>query len=176
MQTNLQYGSLFFPPENLGRHTRSCRAQEATQSGTEKRHSLRGKKKKPQSFWENHSLRWRGEGKTFKQAKQTQTQTSHKSRSILPCFSFLSMPQQYLPASCATQSYLISGSLRHSHWGRVGALQCVCACVRVCCWVCCVCPRRYGEWIHFTGMHSWVWEFLHQNNYCMFLINCNFSF
>lgn len=165
-----------FPPREFGQTHSFVQSTRGHSVRDWEETFIKGKKKKTQSFWENHSLRWRGEGKTFKQAKQTQTQTSHKSRSIPPCFSFLSMPQQYLPASCATQSYLISGSLRHSHWGRVGALQCVCACVRVCCSVCCVCPRRYGEWIHFTGMHSWVWEFLHQNNYCMFLINCNFSF
>lgn len=40
----------------------------------------------------------------------------------------------------------------------------------------CVCPKRHGEWIHFTGMRSWVWDVLHQNTYCMFLINsCLFS-
>lgn len=46
-----------------------------------------------------------------------------------------------------------------------------------CCAVCvCVCPKRHGEWIHFTGMRSWVWDVLHQNTYCMFLINsCLFS-
>lgn len=69
---------------------------------------------------------------------QTAVQTTH--RNIQPCFlslffffSFLSAPQQFLPASCATQSYLIS------HWGRVSALHSVCVCECVC-----ICPRRNG--------------------------------
>lgn len=103
------------------------------------------KKKKTQSFWENHSLRSRVEGKTFKQAKQTPTQTSRKSCSIPPCFSFLSMPQRYLPASCATQSYLISCSLRHSHWGRCrSSAVCLCVCMCVLLSVLCVPQEVWG--------------------------------
>lgn len=146
-----------------GGHSGSCRAQEATQSTCEKKHSSRENSNFGKPFGQAFDRREEGKHSNKHHSHRHKQACRFGAAASRPVLASCQWPQWYLPASCATQPSLIN--CRRTILVNVCVCECACVCVRECLYVSkCVASASGGVGNEFTSQ-----ECTAESEFCFFV-------